>query len=162
MCKLLILFTARVLENGSIDLHHLGEYLDKCGVPPLLKRRMCTFYRYFIRRSPICSYCWFCGRLNPFQAMPETIGLLPVHFLTTSSEAKILSCIYIHRMNWKVKYTSTGSIMPFHIVNECHCDGECRCDGCENDISCPIRADFGLDYRLITPTTAQVGVTEDI
>ena len=34
MCKLLIMFTARVLENGSIDLHHLGEYLDKCGVPP--------------------------------------------------------------------------------------------------------------------------------
>ena len=150
ICQLLQKYKVKVDENGDIILGELGNYLDSYMIPQLIKNNITTFCEFLLKRYPISSYCWFCGRINPFSRLPETVGLLPSQYKRLYDDNRRLRCIYLHRLNWIIKFGRRGIMMPFHTLPDSQCEDIGNCESCENETRCPIEADFELAYQTVT------------
>ena len=140
-----------------INSNHELDTFDSYAT--MMKHRILKFCELLIRRFPISAYCWFCGRINPFTAFPENIGLLPPQYMTGTSCGKIVSCIYLHRLNWKMKFNERNTLMPFHPHISCHCNDSCQCDLCEDEPgACPVKGSFKLWYYELNRRMSQVGL----
>ena len=145
ICVLLESYPVRVTQTGDINVLNLENLL----IPVSMKKKIVTFCKFFVRRFPISSYCWFCGKVNPFKAFPENVGLLPEQYSNIESSENILSCIYVHRLNWNMKFQMSNETMGFHNNDNCFCDCDCKCNTCNMNLSCPVKGNFTLNYKKI-------------
>ena len=75
---------------------------------------------------------------------------MPDQYTGCSPENEWCHAVYLHRLNWAVKFGPTESIVPFHTASNCRCKRTVAHYYCHDypDWSCPVEADFGLEYSL--------------
>ena len=76
--------------------------------------------------------------------------MLPRQYSGLYENNRTLRCVYFHRINWDIKVGDTERIMQFHNTDDCQCGTTCSCKDCDDQTTCPVEANFGLCYNVIT------------
>ena len=77
ICTLITQHQVFITSTGKIVLNEVSLYLQKRGIPSLIIKRIVSFCESLIRRYPATSYCWKCGKVDPFTRLPKILDYSP-------------------------------------------------------------------------------------
>jgi len=113
-------------------------------------------------RYPVTSYCWKCGKVDPFTRLPENTGVLPARY--EERNQGVLENIYEHRMKWSVTFEyylchsiEKKGILPFHKGKSCLCLEYNNSRDCKH---CPVSG-LIINYRLTGEDYVEVDSPQD-
>ena len=162
ICTLITQHQVFITSTGKIVLNEVSLYLQKRGIPSLIIKRIVSFCESLITRYPATSYCWKCGKVDPFTGLPKNTRVLLARY--EERNQGVLEDIYEHRMKWSVNFEyylclsiEKKGILPFHKGKSCLCLEYNNSRDCKH---CPVSG-LIINYRLTGEDYVEVDSPQD-